>query len=87
LIADLPVAGFTGTLKASTHRFTSAPTRCAAGKIEAKTGTLDDASALAGYATMSTGENAIFVFISNGKASHPAQLQIDRLATTVTGCW
>jgi D-alanyl-D-alanine carboxypeptidase/D-alanyl-D-alanine-endopeptidase (penicillin-binding protein 4) len=42
------VGGVSGTLSASASRYTTSPTRCARGKVFAKTGTLRDAIGLAG---------------------------------------
>ena len=87
----LPVAGQTGTLQAPYLRFTSAPSRCAAGLIEAKTGTLADAISLAGYATGADGSTKIFVSIVNGRPTRYSRLTtrkaVDKAASSVTGCW
>jgi len=58
LLASLPVAGRTGTL---VHRMRGT---AAAGVVHAKTGTLDDASALSGFA----GDRYVFSVLQNG---HP----------------
>lgn len=87
----LPVAGRTGTLKASAKRFSSAPSKCAAGRIQAKTGTVADAIALAGYATGADGDTKIFVAIVNARPTKytraTTRLYVDRAASSVTGCW
>ncbi len=87
----LPVAGRTGTLKASYKRFTSKPAKCAAGRIQAKTGTVADSIALAGYAAGSDGRTKIFVSIVNQRPTRYTRAQtrtaVDRTASTVTGCW
>ncbi len=57
--STLPVAGEDGTL-AERMKNTSA-----AGRIWAKTGTLEHANALAGYATTVRGEKLIFVIVGN----------------------
>jgi D-alanyl-D-alanine carboxypeptidase/D-alanyl-D-alanine-endopeptidase (penicillin-binding protein 4) len=88
VIAWLPLAGKTGTLKAAYHRFTSKPASCAKGRIRAKTGTLGDAAALAGVATATNGRKRIFVILENGRPSGSAvRRAIDRVAATVTGCY
>jgi D-alanyl-D-alanine carboxypeptidase/D-alanyl-D-alanine-endopeptidase (penicillin-binding protein 4) len=88
VIAALPVAGRTGTLKAGYHRFTSKPASCARGDVQAKTGTLDDAAALAGVATTSWGRDRIFVILENGKPSNTrVKKALDGLAATVVGCY
>ena len=60
LADDLPVAGQSGTLR-KRMRGTAAE-----GKIRAKTGTLNEVSALAGFAESASGENLTFAFIING---------------------
>jgi D-alanyl-D-alanine carboxypeptidase/D-alanyl-D-alanine-endopeptidase (penicillin-binding protein 4) len=57
---DLPVAGKSGTLR-KRMRGTAAE-----GKIRAKTGTLNDVGALAGFATAASGEDLTFAFVING---------------------
>lgn len=57
-----PVAGVDGTLR---NRFKG--TR-AAGNVLAKTGTIDQVSALSGYVTTATGERLVFSVIVNGVA-------------------
>ncbi len=87
----LPVAGRTGTLKAAYLRFTAKPARCAAGRIQAKTGTLADAIALAGYATGADGRTRIFVAVVNHRPTKYTRAQtrkaVDKVAASVTGCW
>jgi D-alanyl-D-alanine carboxypeptidase/D-alanyl-D-alanine-endopeptidase (penicillin-binding protein 4) len=87
----LPVAGRTGTLRASYKRFHATPARCAAGLIQAKTGTVADAISLAGYATGADGQTKIFVSIVNSRPTRYSRLTtrkyVDRAASSVTGCW
>jgi D-alanyl-D-alanine carboxypeptidase/D-alanyl-D-alanine-endopeptidase (penicillin-binding protein 4) len=87
----LPVAGRTGTLRASYKRFHARPSRCAAGLIQAKTGTVADAIGLAGYATGADGATKVFVAIVNGRPTRYSRVQtriaVDRAASSVTGCW
>jgi D-alanyl-D-alanine carboxypeptidase/D-alanyl-D-alanine-endopeptidase (penicillin-binding protein 4) len=87
----LPLAGRTGTLRSADGRYNTAPSRCAAGLIRAKTGTLADAIALAGYATGSDGNTKIFVAIVNHRPTGYSRLStrraVDRVASSVTGCW
>lgn len=87
----LPVAGgASGTLAASNGRYTTSPTRCAAGRVFAKTGTLKDAIGLAGYATGSDGKPRVFaVMVARNPAYTPLQTRqaVDRVPTTATGCW
>ncbi len=87
----LPVAGRTGTLRASYQRFNTAPAKCAAGQIQAKTGTVADAISLAGYATGADGRTKIFVSIVNSRPTAYSRLTtrraVDRAVSGVTGCW
>jgi D-alanyl-D-alanine carboxypeptidase/D-alanyl-D-alanine-endopeptidase (penicillin-binding protein 4) len=86
----LPVGGVSGTLSARTGRYTTAPTRCARGKVQAKTGTLHDAVALAGYARGADGLPRIFAVMvaPSGRYSQLAvRSSVDLVPTTATGCW
>ena len=87
----LPVAGRTGTLKAAYKRFSSRPSKCAAGRIQAKTGTVADAIALAGYAAGADGQTKVFVSIVNSRPTRYSRLTtrraVDRAASSITGCW
>ena len=86
--AGLPVSGRTGTLQAAYGRFTTAASRCAVGKVHAKTGTLDDAVALAGWTVGKDGRVKTFAFVVNGRPSTLALMQgVDMLAATVNGCY
>lgn len=71
--ATLPVAGRSGTL-ATRMRRTAAQDRC-----RAKTGTLSNVSALAGYCATPNGHLIAFAFISNGVATWTAKAAEDRL--------
>jgi serine-type D-Ala-D-Ala carboxypeptidase/endopeptidase (penicillin-binding protein 4) len=62
LAAELPLAAATGTLD---KRFVGTPV---AGRLHAKTGTLDQASALAGYLQSTQGTQISFAFIMNKTA-------------------
>ncbi len=57
---SLPVGGVDGTLKS---RFSAPPT---VGNVHAKTGTIDQVSALSGYVTTAAGEPLVFSIIVNG---------------------
>lgn len=86
LVADLPVAGLTGTLSGRYHATT---TRAAAGIPRAKTGTLNRTIALAGTTTTRDGRLLIFVTIADNvprEGRLEAQLALDRLATALTEC-
>lgn len=89
--AALPVAGRTGTLRAAYLRFTEWPSSCAAGLVQAKTGTLADAISLAGYATGADGATKVFVAIVNNRPTRYSRLttrqEVDRPVSSLTGCW
>ncbi len=87
----LPVAGRTGTLRASYKRFNSKPSKCAAGLIQAKTGTVADAIALAGYAAGADGQTKVFVSIVNSRPTRYSRVTtrtaVDKATSSITGCW
>ncbi len=84
----LPVAGRTGTLSAGYGRFSTAPSRCAAGKVVAKTGTLRDVVALAGWTRARDGRVKAFAFVINGPtATRTLKQRLDAFAATVNGCY
>lgn len=84
LLDGLPVAGATGTLK---DRFNGADAVNARGWVRAKTGSLRDTSALAGYARSADDQDLILVFMSNGFTnSQSAKAWIDRSASAVSDC-
>jgi D-alanyl-D-alanine carboxypeptidase/D-alanyl-D-alanine-endopeptidase (penicillin-binding protein 4) len=86
--AGLPLSGRTGTLQAAYGRFTAATSKCAAGKVHAKTGTLSDAVALAGWTVGADGRTKAFAFVVNGLSSTLLLKQnVDMLAATVVGCF
>jgi serine-type D-Ala-D-Ala carboxypeptidase/endopeptidase (penicillin-binding protein 4) len=86
--AGMPVSGRTGTLQAAYGRFTTATSRCAVGKVHAKTGTLGDAVALAGWTVGKDGRVKTFAFVVNGRPATLALMQgVDMLAATVNGCY
>ena len=84
----LPVAGVSGTLQ---HRFTSAPTRCAARRVFAKTGTLFDTIGLAGYSLGSDNRLRAFAVLVHKTGSTYSQAAVRRAAeivpATATGCY
>ncbi len=83
--AAIPTAGRTGTLA---NRFTTTQSKCAVGKLWAKTGTLSDVVALAGFTKGADGRLKAFAFVVNGKDSSTTLKQnIDMLAATVNGCY
>lgn len=82
--SSMPTAGVSGGLRT---RFATADTRCARGKVRAKTGWLSDAIALSGTAYGVDGRERIFSIIENGAADPTAaRLAIERFATAATGC-
>jgi serine-type D-Ala-D-Ala carboxypeptidase/endopeptidase (penicillin-binding protein 4) len=87
----LPVAGRTGTLSAAHSRFTTSPAKCAAGRIQAKTGTLADAISLAGYAQGADGGTKVFVAVVNSRPTkysrQTTRKAVDKVTASVTGCW
>jgi D-alanyl-D-alanine carboxypeptidase/D-alanyl-D-alanine-endopeptidase (penicillin-binding protein 4) len=62
LAAGLPLAGQTGTLD---KRFVGTPL---VGRLRAKTGTLDQATALAGFLQTTQGSQVSFAFLMNARA-------------------
>ncbi|HEX2809099.1 MAG TPA: D-alanyl-D-alanine carboxypeptidase, partial [Kineosporiaceae bacterium] len=60
---------------------------CARGQVQAKTGTLVDAVALAGIAQAADGRDRVFVFLDSGvRKTAAVGSAIDTLATMVVGC-
>lgn len=85
---SLAVAGETGTLAPDYLRYRSGPTSCARGLIEAKTGSLSGVIALSGRAVGADGRVKLFSFLLNRVPSTlTTRRAVDKLATTVTGCW
>jgi D-alanyl-D-alanine carboxypeptidase/D-alanyl-D-alanine-endopeptidase (penicillin-binding protein 4) len=64
----LPVAGRDGTLA---RRLAGTP---AAGKVRAKSGTIDNARALSGYVETADGQTLVFSIIANNFSSSPADI-------------
>jgi D-alanyl-D-alanine carboxypeptidase/D-alanyl-D-alanine-endopeptidase (penicillin-binding protein 4) len=91
LKAWLPVAGMSGTLSSAYHRYDTSPTICARGRVFAKTGSLFDTIALAGYARGSDGRLKAFAVLLDVTGVRYSGLTIrrsvDRIAATVTGCY
>jgi D-alanyl-D-alanine carboxypeptidase/D-alanyl-D-alanine-endopeptidase (penicillin-binding protein 4) len=85
---SMAVAGVTGTLGPAYLRYRTWPTRCARGLIEAKTGSLSGVIALSGRALGADGRVKLFSFLLNRVPSTlSTRRAVDKLATTVTGCW
>ena len=89
--ASLPIGGRTGTLSPSTARFTTSPSKCAAGQVRAKTGTLFDTIGLSGYTRGADGELKVFSALVNDRPQKYSPLStrqaVDGLIATVNGCW
>lgn len=88
--SSLPVAGKTGTLKSAYGRFAGNKSKCAVGKVVAKTGSLDYEVALSGYTVGADGRLKAFSVLVNGlrgsAAKAKARGSMDRVAATVNGC-
>ncbi|WP_217211429.1 D-alanyl-D-alanine carboxypeptidase/D-alanyl-D-alanine-endopeptidase [Streptomyces sp. AC550_RSS872] len=86
----LPVAGEAGsTLGPEWGRFDDANSKCAVGKVHAKTGTLTGAIALSGLTQGKDGRWKVFSFVENGSTANSNAIKdaMDGLAATVNGCW
>jgi D-alanyl-D-alanine carboxypeptidase/D-alanyl-D-alanine-endopeptidase (penicillin-binding protein 4) len=84
----LPTAGVSGTLRT---RFAKAPASCVAGTLSAKTGSLHDVIALAGYAPLDDGSLRPFAILTNhvrnsASARNAMRVQVDNLAAAFSGC-
>lgn len=90
ILEGLPVAGEAGsTLGPEWGRFDDVNSRCAVGKVRAKTGTLTGAIALSGLTQGKDGRWKVFSFVENGSTANPNDIKdaMDGLAATVNGCW
>lgn len=86
LVADLPVAGLTGTLH---DRYHATSTRAVAGIPRAKTGTINATIALAGTTISRDGRLLTFVTIAYAvprEGRLDARLALDRLTVALTEC-
>ncbi len=87
----LPLAGRSGTLASSNGRFNTNPTKCARGKLRAKTGTLFDTVALSGLTVGRDGKLKAFSIMVNKRPQKYSALTtrraIDKIAATVNGCY
>lgn len=78
-LSTLPVAGVDGTLE---DRMKDTP---AQGRIEAKTGSVEHAHALSGYATTERGESLVFAIFGNNNPQHgpDATATLDAIAAAM----
>lgn len=84
----MAVAGVSGTLAPNYLRYVTQPTKCAAGLVEGKTGSLRGVIALSGLARGADGRTKVFSFLLNRVPSTlTTRRAVDKLAATVTGCW
>jgi D-alanyl-D-alanine carboxypeptidase/D-alanyl-D-alanine-endopeptidase (penicillin-binding protein 4) len=90
-MSSLPIGGKTGTLSANLGRYSTWPSRCAAGQVFAKTGSLYDTIGLSGYVWGQDGKLKIFAALVNDRPLRYSQLAtrqaVDGLVATVNGCW
>jgi D-alanyl-D-alanine carboxypeptidase/D-alanyl-D-alanine-endopeptidase (penicillin-binding protein 4) len=85
---SLAIAGVTGTLAPRYLRYVTNPTKCAAGLIEGKTGSLHGVIAFSGFARGADGRTKLFSFLLNKVPSTlTTRRAVDKLASTITGCW
>lgn len=77
LRASLPLAGATGTLSGRMRG------TAAAGRCRAKTGTLSNVSALAGWCTTRGGRRVSFAILMNGVSVPTARARQDRIAAAI----
>lgn len=77
--ATLPIAGVDGTL---TNHFKKSPL---AGRLQAKTGTLNEVHALSGYLTATSGETIVFSILVNGSrpGSGTESLAIEQICEAI----
>jgi D-alanyl-D-alanine carboxypeptidase/D-alanyl-D-alanine-endopeptidase (penicillin-binding protein 4) len=75
--SSLPVAGRTGTLR------TRMRGTAAAGRCQAKTGTLSNVSSLAGYCRAASGHDIVFAVIMNNLGLGAAHAEQDQFAATL----
>lgn len=86
----MPTSGSSGTLDDRYGRFTTKRSRCAAGAVRAKTGTLFDTIALAGTTPGADGREKVFAILVNDRPRGWSQLAtrqaVDGLVATINGC-
>ncbi len=82
LFAALPIAGFSGTLAL---RFT-ADAPAGSGRVRAKTGWLNGASALAGTVTTADGRLLLFAALAPAPVRSAGEAALDQVAATLAAC-
>lgn len=83
LLAGLPVAGFSGTLAA---RYRTPADAAGAGAVRAKTGSLSEATALAGQVVDADGRLLLFAFLAPVAQSDATSAALDAAASALAGC-
>ena len=87
----MPIGGRTGTMGPGYGRYDTAPSRCARGKVQAKTGTLHSIIALSGVARTNEHGLRTFSVMVNDRPGRFERLTtrraVDGIAATVVGCW
>lgn len=87
----MPISGVSGTLDDRYGRFVTKRSRCAAGDVKAKTGTLFDTISLSGVSASEGVPERIFSILVNDRPSRYSALTIrqavDGLTATIAGCW
>lgn len=87
----MPIAGRSGTLTTAYGRYSTDPSRCARGLVQAKTGTIYGTIALSGVADTRQGDRRIFsIIVNNRPGGYPplsTRRAVDGLAATIAGCW
>lgn len=86
----MPIGGRTGTMGPGYGRYDTSPSRCARGRVQAKTGTLHSTIALSGIARTTDHGLRAFSVIVNDRPSYVERLTtrraVDGVAATVVGC-
>jgi len=86
LVSGLPVAGFGGTLE---ERYDEGPATVGAGRVRAKTGSLDNVSTLAGVIETADGRQLVFAFSADRLPSRLATAAaevLDVAASSIARC-
>jgi D-alanyl-D-alanine carboxypeptidase/D-alanyl-D-alanine-endopeptidase (penicillin-binding protein 4) len=84
VLTGLPVAGVEGSLRS---RFSAAEATAGRGLVRAKTGTLNQVSALAGYSRTPDGSLLVYAFLVNRATNYSATRDwLDRVTGTISTC-